>query len=421
MGLSSKTKIMNVFEQAKELLLTNYEATGRKFIPPSIPHYPHEWLWDTCFHSISCSTLGLNDIAKEILERLILCEQRQDGFIPHMIYHGHFWFSLKFRDIEKLFFRSPHRSAYTQPPVFAQALDWIEDSAFGGHMFERVYRFFLYFREKQDPDNDGLISNFHPRETGRDSTPEFDRWWLTRPYRSPFLSYLADLFLFLSITFRYRRQSWFIEKISKKPVVDVEDLMFNSIWVDGMDILAKFAPHEARKEHMKNLAGVTEKAILEKCWDEKTKMFYSLGPKNDYIKTITISNLFPLILPNIPKDKAERIVEVLTDTNKFWTPYPLPSVALSEPSFDPDFKAKLLWRGPTWINTNWYLTYGLLRHGFYDIAKDLAHRTFDMVAKEGFREFYHPLTGKGMRVKNFGWSTLVATFPKLFERFGQKF
>ena len=411
----------DIFLDAKKLLLKNYEATGRKFIPPSLPHYPHEWLWDTCFHAISCSALGLNDIAKEILERLVLCEQRQDGFIPHMIYHGHFWFSLRLRDIEKLFFNSPHRSAYTQPPVFAHALDWIEDPVFARHIFEKTYRFFTYFTEKQDPDNDDLISNFHPRETGRDSTPEFDRWWLARPYKTPLLSFLCDLFLFLKITFRYRKEKWRIEKISQKPVVDVEDLMFNSIWADGMDILSKFAPDETSKKLAKDLAHRTEKAILEKCWDEKTKRFYSLGPKNEYIKTTTISNLFPLILPNIPKDKSEKIVQLLTDKNEFWTPHPLASVAQSEPSFDSDYKTKLLWRGPVWINTNWYLIYGLLRHGFYDVARDLASRTLAMVEKEGFREFYHPMTGKGMRVKNFGWSTLVATFPQLFARFGQKF
>jgi len=411
----------DTFYEAKKLLLKNYEATGKKFIPPSLPHYPHEWLWDTCFEAIVCSALGLNDVAKEILERLILCEQRQDGFIPHMIYHGHFWFGLKPRDVEKLFFPSPHRSAYTQPPVFAQAIDWIDDPTFGQHVFEKTYHFFRYFIEKQDPDNDSLISNFHPRETGRDSTPEFDRWWLARPYKSHFLSYLFDLFLFLKITLRYRKEKWRIEKISQKPVVDIEDLMFNSIWVDGMDILAKFAPDETSKKIAKDLAHHTEQAILEKCWDDKTKRFYSLGPQNEYLKTTTISNLFPLILPNIPKDKAEKIVQLLTDEKQFWTPYPLPSVAQSEPSFDPDYKTKLLWRGPVWINTNWYLIYGLLRHGFYDVAKDLAKRTFTMVENEGFREFYHPITGKGMRVKNFGWSTLVVTFPKLFARFGQKF
>jgi glycogen debranching enzyme len=413
--------MIDVFREAKRLLLKNYKATGGKFIPPSLPYYPHEWLWDTCFHAISCTALGLTDIAKEILERLLLCEQRQDGFIPHIIFHGHSWFRFRFLDIEKLFFKSPHRSAYTQPPVFAQALDWIEDPVFGGHVFEKVFRFFLYFIEKQDPDHDGLISNFHPRETGRDSTPEFDRWWLARPYKNHRLSYLLDLFLFLKINFRYRKQGWQVEAISKKPVVDVEDLMFNAIWVDGMEILSKFAPDENTKERVKELARKTEEAILTKCWDEKTKMFYSLGPKNDHIKTITISNLFPIILPHIQKDKAESIVNLLTDKNRFWTPYPPPSVAASEPSFDPDFKTKLLWRGPVWINMNWYLVYGLLRHGFYEVARDLATRTFSMVEKEGFREFYHPFTGKGMRVKNFGWSTLIVTFPKLFARFGQKF
>jgi glycogen debranching enzyme len=142
-------------------------------------------------------------------------------------------------------------------------------------------------------------------------------------------------------------------------------------------------------------------------------MFWSLAKDNSFIKVMTVSNLFPLLLPHLPDGYAEYILKLLRDPNKFWTPYPVPSVAADEPTFDPDRTEQLIWRGPSWININWYLVIGLMRHRFLTEAQELAERTIAMVEREGFWEFYQPFTGKGMRIKDFGWSTLAATFDSL--------
>ena len=147
-------------------------------------------------------------------------------------------------------------------------------------------------------------------------------------------------------------------------------------------------------------------------------MFYALDREIKFIKTLTVGNLFPLLLPNLPREQARILVDNLTDPAKFWTPYPIPSVAVNDRRFDGANKGKFLlcnWDGPTWINTNWYLIQGLLRHGYGEVAREVAQRTLAMVEREGFWEFYNPFTGKGMRVKDFGWSTLAVTFPRLFD------
>ena len=68
---------------------------------------------------------------------------------------------------------------------------------------------------------------------------------------------------------------------------------------------------------------------------------------------------------------------------------------------------------------NWYITMGLMkqRDRFIDtnvpLARELnlralqiARKSAVMVDREGYREYYSPRDGRGMRVKNFGWSTL---------------
>ena len=105
---------------------------------------------------------------------------------------------------------------------------------------------------------------------------------------------------------------------------------------------------------------------------------------------------------------VRRLVEEhLLNEREFWTPYPVPSVAATEPSFDPLHRTGVPWRGPTWVNVNWYLYWGLRAHGYAAVARELATRTVAMVARGGVREFYHPYTGEGQGATEFGWSTLV--------------
>ncbi|MEP6693421.1 MAG: hypothetical protein ABJB39_02120 [Chloroflexota bacterium] len=85
----------------------------------------------------------------------------------------------------------------------------------------------------------------------------------------------------------------------------------------------------------------------------------------------------------------------------------MPSVAASEPSFDPGWLTQTTWRGPTWINVNWYLYWGLRAHGFGEVASELARRTVAMQATGGIREFYDPRTAEGYGATDFGWSCLV--------------
>ncbi|MCH8199229.1 MAG: glycogen debranching protein, partial [Chloroflexi bacterium] len=122
---------------------------------------------------------------------------------------------------------------------------------------------------------------------------------------------------------------------------------------------------------------------------------------------LTVASLVPLVVEGLPADVAGELVERhVQNREEFWLLHPLPSVAASEPTFNPR-NASLTWRGPTWINTNWLLWRGLRKHGFEELAAQLAGRTVTMVAQEGLHEFYNPLNGRGMGARPFGWSALA--------------
>jgi glycogen debranching enzyme len=100
------------------------------------------------------------------------------------------------------------------------------------------------------------------------------------------------------------------------------------------------------------------------------------------------------------------LVAHLTDEREFWSHYPVPTVALNDPKFDP----LTMWRGPTWVNINYLLIEGLQRTGYVDLARDLRTRTLDMLgAHDDIYEYYHPQTGQipPKAASIFGWSSAV--------------
>lgn len=398
---------MDLREKARKLIWHNFQATGQKYIAPNWPHYRQQWLWDSCFHAIICSELGLPDLAKNEI-RTILKWQQPEGWIPHMISDG---ISQPFYSkIEWNFFKRGNRqfhSSYTQPAVLAQAVKAINDVEFTKEVFSQLLKFYLYFQQKRDPDNDNLISILHPCEA-RDASPELIELLpklkgLLQPLN------IFPFFQHLKLAKEYRKLNWDIEKIWRKNLFNAEDLMFNCIWIEGLRLLGHH-----------DLADKAEGAVLELCWDEKDKIFYSLGEQHQKLKPVTIANLFPLILDNLPKSMSEGLISHLTNPKEFWTPYPVPCVSLKAKKKPTWFGTLFrLWNEPVvWININWFILRGLMKHGYTNLAKELSQKTIAMVEKQGFWEFYHPFTGQGLRKisRNFSWSALVVTFPRITKK-----
>ena len=418
---------MDIRQRAKELLLGNYAQTGGKYIAPDGFH-KDQWFWDSCFHAISCADLGLNNLAKNEIERLLRW-QKADGWIPQQIYRSkkRWWL-----DFERPLYKKGdnlNHSSITNPPVLAQAVEAINDPEWTQKVLPAVIKLCLYFSKKQDPDGDGLVSVCHPCESGMDTSPEFDgfRGRIDWKRLSPLNQMLFRYFLF-KLEWNYKKVNWDIAKMWQADIFNVENLMVHCVWVENLrcllrlisaygseDISREFGGLEIIKTHIQGLADRGEKAVYDLCWDKNDRAFYGLDSKNRKIKRLTVSNLFPLILDNIPREMHSALVEHLTNPEEFWTPYPIPSVAKSDSAFDPGRDFYCNWRGPVWINMNWFIIKGLVKHGYMDIAKEIAGKTQAMVEREGFREFYNPLNGRGLRepTRGFGWSTLAITFPKI--------
>src|SRR2546426_110911 len=305
------------------------------------------------------------------------------------------------------------RYDFVCPSPTTYPFQWFWDSAFHAialvrEVLPRIRSFFRWLKAYRDPDDDGLVAIIQPDESGLDASPKYDRLMgithdppeQTHPQLRRSMKRLFDAYA------PYRSDP------ARIPALDVftwEDVMVNAIYADGLRCLAKLTDLAREADEFNARAGRVRAALEAECWDDKEGVFWDLdGWDEEPAKTLTFSSLFPLILVDLDPAKAKRVIdEHLLNEREFWLPYPVPSVAATEPSFDPKWRTDTTWRGPTWINVNWYLYWGLRAHGRADVASDLAERTVRMMASGGVREFYDPLTGEGEGARDFGWSTLV--------------
>ncbi|MHA1405830.1 MAG: MGH1-like glycoside hydrolase domain-containing protein [Candidatus Heimdallarchaeaceae archaeon] len=393
-------------ENTVRLELTD-ETNNNKVVytSPSSNTYIQQWFWDSCLHSLVWLKIGKCKRATQEIESLELGKGEKE-FFPHMI----FW--RKKRDVYWFLFDSLYptgrHSELIQPPIIGYTLlEMVKNNCSISHkIIENVFFHYKYIMDVRDPEKSGLITIVHPWESGLDSSPKFDlelqdkkfmrvmQWRRMRRLLREFANY-----------------NWNQEIMARKSSFRVKCVLTNTLLIWGIEAFIEVL---RKKSWTKETVFLEEKketltqSLFENCWNEKHGLFFDVNlnkKENSQIQTSTISSLFPLLL-DLPTDMKDRLVEHLMDRNEYWTKYPIPSVSLAEKSFNLK-DSHLLWRGPTWINTNFFLLLGLIRNKEQRIADSIAKKTIELVKNEGFREFYNPLTGKGQGARNFSWSTLV--------------
>ena len=110
----------------------------------------------------------------------------------------------------------------------------------------------------------------------------------------------------------------------------------------------------------------------------------------------------------MPEDVRRRLVEEhLLHPARYRAAVGIPSVALNERSFKPGFAMWRCWRGPSWMNTSWLLVPAMQSLGYEADAERVIRSLELSVDRYGYREYYNPLTGRGLAARGFGFSTLL--------------
>ena len=378
------------------------------FVCPSMGTYPFQWFWDSCFHTVALSHIDVERARSEV--RSLLKNQQPDGFVAHVT----FWQREAFEEMLKTYsiaYRTPYLSDCIQPPVLAEAVQAASRGeggrAFLDEVLPKVRRYYDWLDRVRDPDRDGLIATLQPDESGLDHTPKYDAY--LGIHGTDLEDYTAA---WERVAGPYATVGRDPEKMFALDRFICEDVLVNTIYGENQRVLGELLESvgdAAGASTMRSRAAHTTEGLVSKCYDAEAGLFFDLaGQREERLRVNTVSSLLPVALPDIPAKIAERIVGHLTDEREYAAPFPVPSVAMNETSYAPGVVGtKLVWRGPSWMNTNWYLARGLRRHGRTDIARHVEDRSGALVEKDGFREYYHPTTGQGNGARDFSWTGVV--------------
>ena len=308
--------------------------------PDRVPHRD-AWLWDSAFHAMAMS--GSDPALARDSLRAVLVRQSEDGFIPHQM-RADGWCS-----------------GITQPQVLAWAALFLHERApdtdFLAWAAPRLQAFLDWTIRNRDRNGNGLLewhtgTDPHCRcdESGLDNSPRFD---------------------------------------FDDPAIDAID--FSCYLAHDAGCLAeiwRILGRDAEAEAAKALHDRTAERINALLWDETDGLYYDLLADGNLSGVASVASFLPLWAGICPPDRAARLVRALTDPARFWTAFPVPSIARNSPQYDTD-----MWRGCSWLNLDWFLWLGLRRYGYAAEAEELRRRVLAAVNKWYLRhgtlfEFY---------------------------------
>lgn len=430
-----------VLEDAKKVLEANWRGN---FTIPAATLYPHQWSWDAAFIAIGNSYFDTERAIREL--EFLFDAQWQNGMVPHIVFNEKektYFPAADFYDITRSPYAPKHigTSGMTQPAVHAIACYYIYENAkdkvrakdFLSRIYLKLKHFHKFLLTDRDPEKSGLVTIFHPWESGLDDSPVWDealaKIRIQHTLKFERLDVIAvggakdtipsddmyNKFIYLielMKQYNYDQQKMYesfpfkikglvsssILYIANKYLVRIADILGEDVqeikeWISRTEanFYKYFHPDISRK------LGSTEELLF---------CNYDLISR-DWIRKRTITSLLPIYTGVVPKDQIDVFEKWIAHARfcgegKCHTPA-LPSTELDEPYF----KHLTYWRGPIWVNVNWLIWLGLLKYGYNDAAERIRQGILELAANHGFREYYDPFSGRGLGGKSFSWTAAL--------------
>jgi hypothetical protein len=430
-----------VAQQGKEDMLVgqaravlDFNWTG-EYTQPGPRLYPHQWSWDSALIALAYSHYDQDRAVREL--RHLFEAQWKNGLLPQIVFNprfGEYFPGIDFWHAE----RSPNAprdrktSGVVQPPLHATAVLHVyqhaKDKAAAEEFLERIFpklkAWHEYLYRERDPEGEGLVYIRHPWESGMDNSPMWDQIMerlQLRPdqipqYRRADIHFVAagdrpldaayDRFAYLVKLFADR--DYDEARIREECPFLVQDVLFNALLCQADRDLAQIARVVGADPSLsEERAAKAARAMNEKLWDEQHGIYLDFDLASNRLLDVYVAPNFAPLYADIPdEEQTRRMVDTLE-----YTGFGLSDETLTPvPSYDRygfAFFPTRYWRGPVWVNINWFLMRGLERYGYEEQAQRLRNTIVSLCKEQGFYEYYDPTTGFGHGSDLFSWTAAL--------------
>jgi hypothetical protein len=402
--------------------------------------------WDSAFIALGLAHVD-NRRAREELESLF-AGQWATGKVPHIVFNPEAPPKSYFPDAERwnssaLSQDAPsgsHTSALCQPPVHAIAVRRIWETSRGKEEerverarrflrqnYPRLFAWHRYLATARDPEGSGLVTIYHPWESGTDNSPRWDSALQNvevgdlPPYTRYDLQHVADA-SHRPTDEEYDRYLWLLELLKRERYDEAEIYDSHPFLVkDALFSAVLVAANEALLEIARVVGAPEEDSALIEAWisrgreglEEQWDAHLGLCLDRDVLtgkplRVRTIAGFAPLVAGGLSVERLRDLLRTL-DSRAFAgnpdlrRPLP-PSTSPEEPGFHP----RSYWRGPVWPVANWLLWWSLIRAGETSRAAGLRRETLGQLAEGGFAEYFEPFTGEPLGSHEQSWTAAIA-------------
>ncbi len=411
----------DVRAEAVSVLKTNDQGG---YTIPTKGLYPFQWNWDSGFAALGFALFD-EPRAWQELDRLFE-GQWDDGMVPHIVFHQRQDSYFPGPDVWGTD-HEPPTTGITQPPVLATvALHMLRTAGDAdlaatraAALYPRILAWHRWWWRARDRNGTGLVTIYHPWETGRDNSPAWDEALArVEPTKTQYQrrdtalidaehrphNYEYDRYLFLVELFRGLRYD--ADAMAEKSPFKVLDVGLNAILQGGNRDLLVLAERFGTAAEQAEIAAriALSDSAFDRLWSPDRSYYLSHDLVSDRPIDVATSASFLPLFGRVPD--AER-AGLMADRLRAWgdrCKWLVPSTHPDEKTFE----AKRYWRGPVWAIVNWLIARGLAAYGFTDLERRLRDDTLDLAGRSGLYEYYDPLDGSGAGGDAFTWTAAVA-------------
>ncbi len=325
------------------------------------------WAWDSWRFSAALAKFA-PELAKDNI-RAMFDYQLPDGMIIDCIYTD----------------PKENNARDSKPPLVSWAVDEIfthtQDTAFVSEMYPQLLSYYKWWYNKRDHNQNGMCEygstdgtiEAAAWESGMDNAIRFDD---AQMLKNPGYE-----------------DAWSF---------DQESVDLNAYLALECKLLKKFA---SLLEVTFDAPDYREK-VADYFFDPEMGFFFDKRIKDgSFIQEPGCEAYTPLWTEIATSEQVEKMMPLFTDTSKFSTYIPFPTIAADNPKYNP----KGYWRGPIWLDQTYFAIRGLRNYGYHELADQYTLQIFDRLQglKEGapIHENYGTHTGERLKAPHFSWSS----------------